>query len=251
MTEYNLTPQQKELLITIVEQMKSGKAQEPLIPVISHSGSSLIGIQGEFGRNLLGDLEALSDEDLLGFRYNSKGNKIYTVKQSAYDAVEKIFEKKNPISNIERKQVFISYSHVDQVWLRRLKTHLRPFERDYKVDVWDDTKINTGQDWKNEIKKALDKTKVAVLLVSADFLASDFIATDELPPLLKAAEQGGAVIMPIVLKPCSFLRIDSLSRFQAVNSPFQTLIEISEGEQERFLLKLTDDILSALQNAPK
>jgi hypothetical protein len=91
MTQYNLTVQQRELLKTIVEQMKSGKAQEPLIPVGSHSGSSIIGMQGNFGRNLLGDLEVLSQADLLGFRYNSKGNKIYTVKQSAYDAVENDF----------------------------------------------------------------------------------------------------------------------------------------------------------------
>jgi len=91
MAEYNLTSQQKELLKTIVEQMKSGRAQEPLIPVSSHSGSSIIGIQGNFGRNLLGDLEVLGEADLLGFRYNSKGDKIYTVKQSAYNAVENNF----------------------------------------------------------------------------------------------------------------------------------------------------------------
>jgi hypothetical protein len=91
MAEYNLTSQQKELLKTIVDQMKSGRAQEPLIPVSSHSGSSIIGIQGSFGRNLLGDLEILSEADLLGFRYNGKGDKIYTVKQSAYSAVENDF----------------------------------------------------------------------------------------------------------------------------------------------------------------
>jgi hypothetical protein len=91
MTEYNLTSQQKELLKTIVEQVKSGKVQEPLIPVSTHGGSSIIGIKGDFGRNLLGDLEVLSEADLLGFRYNSRGNKIYTVKQSAYDAVENNF----------------------------------------------------------------------------------------------------------------------------------------------------------------
>jgi hypothetical protein len=91
MAKYNLTHQQRELLKTIVEQMKSGNAQEPLIPTASHSGSSIIGIQGNFGRNLLGDLEVLSEADLLGFRYNSSGKKIYTVKQSAYDAVENDF----------------------------------------------------------------------------------------------------------------------------------------------------------------
>lgn len=91
MTEYNLTPRQRELLKTIVEQMKSGKAQEPLIPIISNSGSTLMGIQGNFGRNLIGDLEALCKVDLLGFHHNSRGTKVYTVKQSAYDAIENNF----------------------------------------------------------------------------------------------------------------------------------------------------------------
>ncbi len=91
MTEYNLTLHQKELLKTIVEQVKSGKAKEPLIPVITHSGSSIIGMEGDFGRNLLGDLEVLCETGLLGFRSNSRGNKNYSVKQSAYDAVENNF----------------------------------------------------------------------------------------------------------------------------------------------------------------
>ncbi len=91
MTEYNLTSRQRELLKTIVEQMESGKGHEPLIPVVTHSGGSIIGIQGDFGQNLLGDLEVLSEADLLGSRINSRGNKIYTVKKSAYDAVKNEF----------------------------------------------------------------------------------------------------------------------------------------------------------------
>lgn len=150
----------------------------------------------------------------------------------------------NGVVSIMRNQVFISYSHVDSEWLRRLKVHLKPFERNRQVHVWDDTKIKTGRDWKDEIKKALAQTKVAVLMVSPDFLASDFIATDELPPLLEAAEKEGAIIMPIILRPCGFTRVPSLSRFQSVNSPSKTLIELSEGEQDRFLFKLTEDILS-------
>lgn len=73
MAEYNLTTRQKGLLQIIVEQVKSGKVQEPLIPVCSSSGCSIIGIEGKFGLNLLGDLEVLSEADLLGFHFNSKG----------------------------------------------------------------------------------------------------------------------------------------------------------------------------------
>ncbi len=158
---------------------------------------------------------------------------------------KKHLEMPNPIHQ-GRSQVFISYSHADTAWLKRLKVFLKPFERNSVIHVWDDTQIQTGQEWRKEIKNALKLTKVAVLLFSADFLASDFIAQDELPPLLEAAQNDGASIMPIILKPCGFDRFPNISKFQAVNSPSKTLVEMEEGEQERFLLRLTEDILSAL-----
>lgn len=149
-------------------------------------------------------------------------------------------------AHVHRDRVFISYSHNDSEWLRRLKTQFKPFERTAIVQVWDDTQIRSGDDWRQSIANALRTTKVAVLLVSPDFLASDFIANEELPRLLEAARKEGAVIMPIILRPCGFERITSISKFQAVNSPARTLVEMSEGEQDRFLLKLVEDVLGAL-----
>lgn len=146
----------------------------------------------------------------------------------------------------QRDRVFISYSHNDTEWLKRLKTHFKPFERTKVIQVWDDTKIRTGDNWKQSIDDAIKTTKVAVLLVSPDFLASDFIANEELPNLLEAAKNEGAVIMPIILKPCGFERIPSISKFQSVNPPSNTLLEMTEGDQERFLLKLSEDVLNLL-----
>lgn len=147
-----------------------------------------------------------------------------------------------------RKQIFISYSHQDEDFLRRLKVHLAPLEHDGTVDRWDDTRIRTGQRWREEIEKALAAAKIAVLLVSADFLASDFIQSNELPELLKAEEQRGLVIMSVILKPCRFDR-SALADFQAVNGPSRPMAGLAEHEQEAFWVKLTQEI-EALPSPP-
>jgi hypothetical protein len=145
-----------------------------------------------------------------------------------------------------RDKVFISYSHQDAKWLKRLRIHLRPLEREYKLDIWDDTKITPASKWKDKIRQVIKSTKVAVLLISADFLASDFISTDELPPLLRAAEEEGAVILSMILSPCRFLQTN-LSQFQTVNNPSRPLIGLSKAKQEALWLKLAEAIETSVQ----
>jgi serine/threonine protein kinase len=145
-----------------------------------------------------------------------------------------------------RAKVFVSYSHGDAVWLTRLRIHLRPLERTHDIEVWDDTRITPGSKWKEEIQKAIESATVAVLLVSADFLASDFIASDELPPLLKAAEDAGAIILPVILSPCRFESTKTLSGFQAVNPPTKPLINMTRGEQEETFVKVSGHIEASL-----
>ena len=72
------------------------------------------------------------------------------------------------LSPSSRTKVFISYSHADKDWLERLKRHLKPLVREGRLDCWDDTHIRPGDDWKQEIRSALDTAQVAVLLISAN-----------------------------------------------------------------------------------
>lgn len=133
-----------------------------------------------------------------------------------------------------RNQVFVSYAHADDEFLQRLRKHLVPLER-RNIRVWTDKDIDPGMDWNAEIRKGLANAKVAVLLISTDFLTSDFITREELPPLLDAARAEGVQILPVVVKPSSFGdRDEPLSRFQAVNMnrPLAMLDEKTEREAE-------------------
>jgi hypothetical protein len=137
-----------------------------------------------------------------------------------------------PKAETEINGVFISYSHKDTEFLNRLLVHLQPLESEGAIDFWVDTKIKAGDKWRNEIEKALKRARAAILLVSADFLASEFIVKNELPPLLDKAEMEGTRIIPVIIKPCRFARDKNLSRFQAINPPSSPLIMLAEGERE-------------------
>ena len=125
-------------------------------------------------------------------------------------------------ANNDRSQLFISYSHADRPWVDRLQKMIRPLVRSEDLQLWDDSRIPPGAKWREEIEKALASAKVALLLVSDDFLASEFVTNKELPPLLEAAEREGLRILWVCLSPC-FVEETPISDYQALLSPHQFL----------------------------
>ncbi|MGB0218067.1 MAG: toll/interleukin-1 receptor domain-containing protein [Sinimarinibacterium flocculans] len=143
--------------------------------------------------------------------------------------------------------IFISYSHADSYWRQRLETHLAPLERSATVSYWSDRRLLPGSNWRNEIREAIARSKIAIFLVSADFLASDFIRTHELPPLLDAAEDEGKSIFSIIVSPCLFLKTPELCKFQALNDPASPLVCIDKGEQERVFLGVAEGVMDRVE----
>lgn len=131
--------------------------------------------------------------------------------------------------------VFVSYSHVDDRYLKRLLVHLRPLERKGLIEAWSDTRIKGGDQWRKEIASAIKRASAAVLLISADFLASEFITDNELPPLLSQAQARGSKILPVILFPCRYSREPKLSCFQAMNDPRTPLASMKQHQQESVL----------------
>ena len=152
-----------------------------------------------------------------------------------------------PGGKAKKNKVFISYSRKDIEWCKRIKTHLKAAAGiGIEIDAWDDNKIKPGEKWQDEIQKALQETKVALLLVSTAFLASDFIRNKEVPYFLQAAEKKGVVILPLVLEPCLYKEHASLSAFQTVNDPAAPLSALNKHEQDTILVKLVKRIISII-----
>ncbi len=144
------------------------------------------------------------------------------------------------------RKVFISYCHKDAEHLDRLHIHLKPLEKQGIIETWDDTKIKVGDQWQDKISEALKSAGVAILIISADFLASDFIVDNELPPILENAQTNGTRIVPIILKPCRFSRDKHLSKFQALNPPENPVQGMTEIKQEELWDRLAQIIETEL-----
>jgi type I restriction enzyme R subunit len=138
-------------------------------------------------------------------------------------------------TDITRHRICISYSHEDKAYLERLQAHLMGYRyvssTSLDVDIWDDTKIQQEPDWHEGIEKSLQLTRVAILLVSANFLASDFIWEIEMPLLLKASSQGEIIVIPIIVRPCLFEETP-LASFQSFNNPAIPVAAMSQVQQE-------------------
>jgi hypothetical protein len=148
---------------------------------------------------------------------------------------------------VPRSQIFVSYNHRDQYWLDRLLIHLRPLERVGRMELWNDRQIRAGDEWGREIEKAIQSCDAAILLVSADFMASDFIHNNELAPLLERARNRGVRIISLLVS-SSYYEDSNLSRFQAVNAPSEPLDMLSKGQQEAYFVKVYKAVKDAFDS---
>jgi internalin A len=190
-------------------------------------------------RRLLDDAMMQTEEPDVDARFGGRSPKTHSSRRTA--------TRNAPVTPTPtpRNQVFVSYSHQDQEWLTQLKKHLKPMMRKTQnLVVWEDTQIQPGAEWRKEIEAALAAAKVAVLLVSPDFLNSDFIAENELPPLLAAAQAEGLQILWVPLTYSLFEETD-IEKYQAAHSPSQPLKMLSDAERDQAWVMICKKIKAA------
>lgn len=139
--------------------------------------------------------------------------------------------KGNIMEEDRKKKVFVSYSRKDSEWLDMIRRHFTPLS--YHVEFWDDTKIKPGSKWKEEIESALEQADVALLLLSADFFSSEFILNEEVPKLLKAANEKGVLILAILINHCIYEFFPNISQYQFLNDPKIPIASMNKAEIEK------------------
>ena len=96
----------------------------------------------------------------------------------------------------------LSYSHRDEALRVELEKHLAPLRRQGLIDTWHDRRIEVGQDFANEIDRNFEEAQVILLLVSPDFIASDYCYNIEMTRALERHNEESARVIPVILRPC-------------------------------------------------
>ncbi|MDJ0718870.1 MAG: toll/interleukin-1 receptor domain-containing protein [Prochloraceae cyanobacterium] len=146
---------------------------------------------------------------------------------------------------VVRDKVFISYSDEDKDWLEKLQRHLNALSTEVNIDIFNDTDIKPGAKRREEIENAIARAKLAILLVSSNFLSSEVIKNHELPDLLEAAEKEGLTIFWIYVSSCSF-KYSPIRDYQAAHDISKPLDRLTQGEQEEMLMKICEKLVDVV-----
>ena len=149
----------------------------------------------------------------------------------------------------QRNKIFISYCREDSRWLEMFRRMLAPLLRKEQLKIWDDTKITPGSKWQKEIENAVASSKVALLLVSPHFLASDFIIDYELP-LLNKARADGLTVLWVAVSHCMY-QYTELAKEQALIDPAQPLDSFTPTKLNYVLVRIGKRIKKALDSPPQ
>jgi internalin A len=97
-------------------------------------------------------------------------------------------------------RLFYSYAHKDESLRNELETHLKLLQRQGRIESWHDRDIEAGDEWKRKIDDNLERADIILLLVSADFIASDYCYEKEMTRALERHEKNEARVIPVIVR---------------------------------------------------
>ena len=127
----------------------------------------------------------------------------------------------------------LSYAHADEAHRKTLAKHLSALEDEGLIAVWHDRKITGGREWAGAIDDALRSADIVLLLISADFLASDYCNDVELTEAIRRHDAAQARVVPVILRSCDWEH-SRFARFNALPPDGVPVVE-AEHPDQRFV----------------
>ena len=161
------------------------------------------------------DIQVFAEDELVGdgILHEAHGQPVRTA--SANTSHED--RSRNVATGASALSAFVSYSHKDERYRRTLDTSLAQLKRNGIISVWHDRKILPGQQWDKEIDRSLEAANIVLVLVSPDFLASEYAYTREMRIAIERHHAGRATVIPVILRPSDWLS-SPLGSLQALPS---------------------------------
>ncbi|MDD4651984.1 MAG: right-handed parallel beta-helix repeat-containing protein [Methanothrix sp.] len=144
-------------------------------------------------------------------------------------------------------EVFISYSHNDEALKKELENHLSSLKRQGLISTWYDRKIGAGEEWKGQIDSHLNSAQIILLLVSSDFMASDYCIDIEMIRALERQEFGQAHVIPIILRPVDW-QDAPFGKLQALPTNAEPIISRKWGCRDEAFVDVAKGIRSVVES---
>lgn len=164
-----------QIISSLVSIIRNSRLSEKIYPTSQYPPTSIKGFWGSMG-GLIGAVGGVISNVVIH---------------------DNIFEKK---ASEKKLKAFVSYSHKDEVYRNDLEISLAQLKREGLIDTWSDRKILPGSNWRNEISENLEDSDVILLLVSPDFIASDYCYEIELQRAIVKHDTNESVLIPIILR---------------------------------------------------
>ncbi|SRR6266487_1169944 len=143
-------------------------------------------------------------------------------------------------------KIFLCYAHEDERYLKDLKKQLSPLKREGLIDIWHDRDISAGKEWEREISERLNTAQIILLLVSPDFMNSDYCYGVEMQRALERYERDEARVIPIILRHCLWKR-SPLGKLQALPEDGKPITDSCWHSQDEAFFHIAEKIEKMLE----
>jgi hypothetical protein len=145
----------------------------------------------------------------------------------------------------EGVEIFFSYAHEDELLRDKLAKHLSLLQRQGFVTIWHDRDISAGSDWSNNIDQHLQTSEIILLLVSANFIASDYCYSIEMQRAMDRIDREEVIVIPIILRPVDW-KSAPFGKLQALPKDAKPIVNWSNVDQA--LLNTTEGIRRVIKD---